>query len=108
MKDNNIAGRIVIGRINKDWKQCRLAQEAGISRSYLHEIEAGKIKRISAEMLYGIAKALGTSIETLLGQDRLVDTVNTTDEKNREIERLRAEVAALRKQREKVLKILQP
>lgn len=48
----------------------RLAENAGISKSYLHEIENGQSVMPSAEMLFNIAEALETSMAVLLGKRR--------------------------------------
>ncbi len=44
-----------------------LARKANISKSYLWQLEKKKSKRPSAEVLYRIATALGTTIADLLG-----------------------------------------
>jgi transcriptional regulator with XRE-family HTH domain len=52
----------------------RLAEQAGVSKSYLWKLENGKTKvRPSGETLYKIATALGTSMSELLGRGVLVD-----------------------------------
>jgi transcriptional regulator with XRE-family HTH domain len=43
-----------------------LARRANVSKGYLSEIEAGKTPRPSADVLYRLATALGTSIGDLL------------------------------------------
>jgi transcriptional regulator with XRE-family HTH domain len=45
-----------------------LSEIAKVSRSYLHEIENGQSVMPSAEHLYNIAEALGTSVAVLLGK----------------------------------------
>lgn len=44
-----------------------LARRAQISKSYLWQMEKGRSKRPSAEILYRLATALGTTIADLLG-----------------------------------------
>ena len=48
----------------------RLAEAAGISRSYLHEIENNPNVMPSAEVLFNIAEVLETSVAVLLGKRR--------------------------------------
>lgn len=47
-----------------------LAAKAGISRSHLSELETGNgnVERLSADLLYKIAKALGVTMADLLGR----------------------------------------
>lgn len=44
-----------------------LARKAGISKSYLWQLEKGRSKRPSADILYKLASSLGTTIADLLG-----------------------------------------
>lgn len=44
-----------------------LAKQAGISKAYLSQIETGQVEKPSAQSLYQIAAALGTSVGVLLG-----------------------------------------
>lgn len=44
-----------------------LARMAGVSKGYVSELESGAAARPSAETLFRIAKALGTTIAALLG-----------------------------------------
>lgn len=48
----------------------KLAERAGISKSYLHEIENGSGVMPSAEVLFNIAEVLDTSVAVLLGKRR--------------------------------------
>ena len=52
----------------KDWKLADLARESGVAKGYLWEILAGTAKRPSAETLYAVAQALGTTVADLLGR----------------------------------------
>lgn len=54
-----------------------LAERAGISKSYLHEIENGAGVMPSAEVLFNIAEALETSVAVLLGR-RATATAQTS------------------------------
>ncbi len=57
----------------------QLAKMAGISNPYLSQIERG-LRRPSAEILNGIAKALRISAETLYVQAGILDDRKTTDD----------------------------
>ena len=46
-----------------------LALQAGISKSYLWELENGKSPRPSAKVLGALADALGVSLDYLIGRD---------------------------------------
>ena len=54
-------------RENKGWSLTRLADEAGISRSYLAQIEYGE-STPTAEKIYQLADALGVFPSELLGE----------------------------------------
>jgi len=45
-----------------------VAGEADISKAYLSQIETGQVKRPSAQVLFAIASALGTTVAALLGR----------------------------------------
>lgn len=52
----------------------QLAEDAGISKGYLWKLEQGDVEvRPSAETLYKISRALGTSMSALIGKAVLVD-----------------------------------
>jgi transcriptional regulator with XRE-family HTH domain len=65
-----IGRRIKKFRDEKGMSGAELAARAGISRSYLSELENGKgeHKRPSANVMYAIGKALGVSMSELLGR----------------------------------------
>ena len=54
-------------RLKKGWSQERLAREAGISYITLVKIERGNIQNPKLETLIKLAKALGVSIDRLVG-----------------------------------------
>jgi len=54
-------------RLKKGWSQERLAREAGISYITLVKIERGNIQNPKLETLMKLAKALGVSIDKLVG-----------------------------------------
>ncbi|NKB70822.1 MAG: helix-turn-helix domain-containing protein [Candidatus Latescibacteria bacterium] len=63
-----------IGSNVKKYRQIRgitlpdLAQQAGVSKAFLWEIESGKSKRPGAEVLFKIAEALNVTIAHLMGK----------------------------------------
>lgn len=65
-----IGKRIKRFRMEKGMSAAELADAAGISRSYLSELESGKggHKRPSAQVMYKLGKALGISMSELLGR----------------------------------------
>jgi len=53
----------------KEWKLADLARETGIAKGYLWELlQVGGRKRPSADTLYKISQALGTTVADLLGR----------------------------------------
>jgi transcriptional regulator with XRE-family HTH domain len=63
-----LAKRIATARGQKGLSVAKLAELAGVSRAYIHQIENGECPRPSAQVLFNIAAALGTSIAHLLGK----------------------------------------
>ena len=67
-----LADRIKLRRTQKRFSAAELARAAGISKGYLSEIESAdpsKPVRPSADVLYRVATALGTSVADLLEKD---------------------------------------
>ena len=56
------------------WTLDDLAQKSRVSKAYLSQIENGESERPSAEILFNISTALGTSILDLLGKQIEVDS----------------------------------
>jgi transcriptional regulator with XRE-family HTH domain len=65
-------------RLKKGLSISRLADAVEVSKGYIHDLEADKIARPSAEVLYRIALTLGTTIGFLLGKPKnpLIDEEN--------------------------------
>ena len=62
----------------KGWKQADLARESGVAKGYLWEIlSSEKEKRPSAQTLYAIAEALGTTVADLLGRPTETESTGT-------------------------------
>jgi len=57
-------------RVKKGWSQEKLAREAGISYQTLIKIERGYVKNPKLETLIKLAKALGVSIDKLVGSSK--------------------------------------
>lgn len=60
--------RIATARKAKEMSVAQLADLAGVSRAYLHQMENGDCKRPSAQVMYDIATVLETSVAHLLGK----------------------------------------
>ena len=52
-------------RLKKGWKQCELAKKAGISNTYLSDIEVGRTSP-SLKTLHKIAAALDVDIKAFM------------------------------------------
>lgn len=64
-----VGERIKERRAELGWTQEQLAQKAGISKSFLSELENGK-RSVSADNLLDLARALGVSLDYLMtGQE---------------------------------------
>jgi len=57
-------------RKKKSWSQERLAREAGISYQTLIKIEQDRIKTPRLDTLIKLAKALGVSLDKLVGSQK--------------------------------------
>ena len=64
----SVGQRIARARLDKGYSQATLAEKANISVSHLSNIERGR-KSLSAEVLFKIAEALQTSVDSLLFTD---------------------------------------
>jgi transcriptional regulator with XRE-family HTH domain len=61
----SVGERIKARRAELGWTQEQLAQKAGISKSFLSELENGK-RRVSADNLLEIARTLSVSLDYLM------------------------------------------
>ena len=66
-------------RTDKKLTLDKLAEDAGLSKSYLWELENKNPPRPSAEKLAGLAKALGVTVDFLMGADSDQDLVTAQD-----------------------------
>lgn len=62
---SGVGDRIKKRRLELNWTQDQLAQKAGISKSFLSDLENGK-RSVSADNLLDIARALGVSLDYLM------------------------------------------
>lgn len=73
---NGVGERIKKRRTELEWTQDQLAQKAGISKSFLSDLENGK-RSVSANNLLDIARALSVSLDFLMtgqaSQDQKAD-----------------------------------
>jgi len=67
---STIGQRIKQMRAAKELSLSRLADLAGISKGYLHDLENDQASKPSAEILYSVALALDTTVGFLLGRRR--------------------------------------
>ena len=81
-----------------------LAKRSGVSKSHLHEIEAGRTKNPSGKVCYRIAVALGVSVDYLLEDGIKLETA----EDHRFVSAYLAETQKVKFQVREILKILRP
>lgn len=65
MRKSSVGERIKKRRVELAWTQDQLAQKAGISKSFLSDLENGK-RSVGANNLLDIARALGVSLDFLM------------------------------------------
>jgi transcriptional regulator with XRE-family HTH domain len=58
-------------REDRGWTQAVLAEQAGVSKPYLSELEGGAGRRPSGQILLKLADALGVTVADLLGRQVL-------------------------------------
>ena len=59
--------RILILRRRQDLTQRALARSAGLNSNTLARVERGELKDLSGQLIAGLARALGTTTDFLLG-----------------------------------------
>jgi transcriptional regulator with XRE-family HTH domain len=75
MPTSGVGERIKKRRLELEWTQDQLAQKAGISKSFLSDLENGK-RSVSANNLLDIARALGVSLDFLMTGEASEDQQN--------------------------------
>lgn len=72
MKENALGHNISRERKQQNMTQEQLAEFSNLTVNYLSKIERGIAKKVSAESLYRIAKALNVSMESLFFEEKSV------------------------------------
>jgi len=62
-----LANRVLLSRRDLDWDQKQLADQSGVSRPYISQIERSRKTNISVDVLFALAEALGVTVPYLLG-----------------------------------------
>ena len=68
MDKEEVGRRIKYFREKKNWKQNELANKAGVSPTYIYQLERG-LKSVTVEYLGYICNALGISLEEFFRSD---------------------------------------
>jgi transcriptional regulator with XRE-family HTH domain len=99
-----IGSRIRALRLEKKLTLDQLAEKAGLSKSYLWELENKDPPRPSAEKLGGIAKALEVTVDYLMGSDT-PEELQTAEDRAffREYQRMSPPLKATLRQMRKLL-----
>ncbi|EMI55228.1 helix-turn-helix domain-containing protein [Rhodopirellula sallentina] len=87
-----VGERIKARRDELDWTQDDLATKAGISKSFLSDLENGK-RNVGADKLLDIARALSLSLDYLMTGKDAKKTTTKTPEKEVQIPKALAEFA---------------
>ena len=64
---SDLAWRLLRSRRDLNWRQEDLADRSGVSRTYISEIERGKITNVGIEPIFALSAALGVTVPYLLG-----------------------------------------
>jgi DNA-binding XRE family transcriptional regulator len=65
----NIGGKIKEIREKKGWTVTQLAEASDVSKAYISQLENSPDKKVSADILFKIANALGTTMGVLMGKE---------------------------------------
>jgi transcriptional regulator with XRE-family HTH domain len=65
---DKLAKRLLLSRHDREWNQDELADQAGVSRTYVSDIERGKAKNIGIDVVMALAHALSISPSYLMGE----------------------------------------
>jgi len=74
-RDETVGQRVRRFRTDRGLSPSELAAKAGVSKSYLSELEngTGRAQRPSADVLYRLGKALGVAMSDLLGRPVIIE-----------------------------------
>ncbi|EOU1153722.1 XRE family transcriptional regulator [Clostridium perfringens] len=67
---------------SKGWTKYRLAKEAGLGQSTVHEIMSGKKKSPNAKTLQKLATALGVTVDTFFNDDSIPNESKANKERD--------------------------
>ena len=59
--------RVMLARRRLGWTQSQLAAKSGVRTVTVARVERGKMPHVSLEVVYGMAQALGASLDYLAG-----------------------------------------
>ena len=95
---NKIGKRIIELREKRGISLSQLAREAGMSKSYLSQIEHGRFKSPSADIMYRVASALGTTIADILEEQIIAveENYHTVPAPLRDLVRTKGELLDIR------------
>lgn len=66
-KAKSLAWRVRSSREDLEWNQENLADKSGVSRSYISNIESGRIANVTIDIAFALADALGVSRAYIIG-----------------------------------------
>lgn len=64
-----LAQRLLLSRRDLNWDQQKLADESGVSRTYISQIERGRKTNVGIDVVFSLAEALGVHVSWLVGED---------------------------------------
>jgi transcriptional regulator with XRE-family HTH domain len=65
--------RIAVRRAMKTWTQAELAKHAGVTQVTIARLEKGRSPQVSVAILWAIAKALGVTMDYLVGRGKITE-----------------------------------
>jgi transcriptional regulator with XRE-family HTH domain len=83
MVDMKLLGqRLLLSRRDLDLDQIELAAKSGVSNTYISDLERGRTRNVSVDVVLSLADALGVSIQYLLGltEDPLQGVADEADD----------------------------
>ena len=77
--DNPLGQRIRQARLTRELRQIDLAEQAGLSRSVVNDLENGRPRDLGVSKFYRLAAALGVTMEWLLDEPDLCGRMKPDD-----------------------------